>query len=248
MQSKPLIIALDFSNASETIDFLNKFYEPLFVKIGMELFYKEGKLIIDRLKKEGHHIFLDLKLHDIPNTIKSAMRQLAALGVDLINVHAAGGRCMMEAALEGLSSGTPPGQRRPVCIAVTQLTSTSQHMMTNELLIDRPLDEVVLSYAQLAAHSGMDGVVCSVHEVTSIHTRLGKHFFTITPGIRPQEGSAHDQVRVATPELACQLQADAIVVGRAITRASDPYKMYKQLLQAWRGNDRDGKTTCKNFT
>lgn len=235
MQNKPLIVALDFPGELETTNFLKKFDEPLYVKVGMELFYQEGTPLLEQLKDSGHHIFLDLKLHDIPNTVKGAMKRLAGFGVDMVNVQAAGGRAMMEAALEGLEAGTPAGMERPKCIAVTQLTSTSQKIMVDEILIDKPLDKVVLSYAELASFSGLDGVVCSVHEVESIHRLLGNQFLTVTPGIRPTDILVNDQVRVATPKVAHQLGADAIVVGRAITTANDPLQMYRKINEEWKG-------------
>jgi orotidine-5'-phosphate decarboxylase len=231
-----LIIALDFPGEEETKAFLEQFRgEPLFVKVGMELFYQNGPRIIDFIKSYGHHIFLDLKLHDIPNTVKQAMKGLAGMNLDLVNVHAAGGRNMMEAALEGLEAGTPAGQRRPACIAVTQLTSTTTAQMNKEQHILGSLEESVLDYAKLAKQSGLDGVVCSTHEVRRIHEKTGKRFLTVTPGIRMAGGEQHDQKRVATPEQARLLGADAIVVGRSITGAKDPLKAFKKILDAWEG-------------
>lgn len=235
MQERPLIVALDFPGGVEANRFLKGFYEPLYVKVGMELFYQEGVPFLMQLKESGHFIFLDLKLHDIPNTVQSAMKRIAGFGVDLVNVHASGGRNMMEMAIEGLEAGTPAGQRRPTCIAVTQLTSTSQEIMTNEILIDRPLDQVVSSYAELTAKSGLDGIVCSVHEVKAIHDLLGNQFLTVTPGIRPGNTSVNDQVRVATPEVARQLGTNAIVVGRAITGAENPVEAYQRINAEWKG-------------
>jgi len=183
--NKSLIIALDFPNAEQTLSFLEGFGdEKLFVKVGMELFYQEGPSIIRKIKSLGHCIFLDLKLHDIPNTVKQAMKGLAALEIDLINVHAAGGKEMMMLAMEGLTEGTPFGKKRPQLIAVTQLTSTSEQQMQTEQLIESTLDESVLHYATLAKEAGLDGVVCSTHEVQSIHELLGNDFITVTPGIR----------------------------------------------------------------
>ncbi|WP_044893827.1 orotidine-5'-phosphate decarboxylase [Bacillus alveayuensis] len=236
--NNPLIVALDFSSIEEVKRFLQPFQgEPLFVKVGMELYYQEGPAIISYLKEQGQQIFLDLKLHDIPNTVKQAMKGIARLGVDLINVHAAGGMKMMEAALEGLEVGTETGKRRPYCIAVTQLTSTSEQMLHDELLIERSLEETVLHYASLAQKSGLDGVVCSAKEVPLIRERLGAAFLTVTPGIRFSADEKNDQVRVVTPYEAKLLGASAIVVGRSITMAANPYEAYKQLQQEWNGGE-----------
>jgi orotidine-5'-phosphate decarboxylase len=236
--NNPLIVALDFSSIEEVKRFLQPFQgEPLFVKVGMELYYQEGPAIISYLKEQGQQIFLDLKLHDIPNTVKQAMKGIARLGVDLINVHAAGGMKMMEAALEGLEVGTETGKRRPYCIAVTQLTSTSEQMLHDELLIERSLEETVLHYASLAQKSGLDGVVCSAKEVPLIRERLGAAFLTVTPGIRFSADEKNDQVRVVTPYEAKLLGASAIVVGRSITKAANPYEAYKQLQQEWNGGE-----------
>lgn len=233
---RPLIIALDFPGLSETKQFLVKMEdEKLFVKVGMELFYQEGPEIISYLKEEGHSIFLDLKLHDIPNTVKSAMRGLAKLGVDIVNVHAAGGTVMMEAALEGLDQGTGVGQVRPRCIAVTQLTSTTEVLMKKQLLIDQPLNDVVLHYASLAKTSGLDGVVCSSLEVPFIREAFGSGFMTVTPGIRLLTDQKGDQHRVVTPEDARKLGSTAIVVGRSITTSTNPRKTYETIKQAWEG-------------
>ncbi|RFU63341.1 orotidine-5'-phosphate decarboxylase [Peribacillus glennii] len=233
---KPLIIALDFPNMEKTKHFLDLFGgEQLVVKVGMELYYQYGPGIIDYIKEQGHGVFLDLKLHDIPNTVKQAMRGLAGLNVDLVNVHAAGGANMMEAALEGLVAGTPAGQERPRCIAVTQLTSTTKEQMNEEQRIIGSIEESVLHYARLTECAGLDGVVCSTHEVSRIHERIGKGFLTVTPGIRMAEGETHDQKRVATPEQARRLGTDAIVVGRSITAAENPYQSYKKVLEAWEG-------------
>ncbi len=235
MKNKPLMIALDFSNMEQVKNFLKPFHEPLFVKVGMELFYQTGATLLYTLKEQGHHIFLDLKIHDIPNTVKGAMKGLATFGVDIVNVHAAGGQRMMEASLEGLDLGTNAGEKRARCIAVTQLTSTSEQMIQEELLLRGSLDEVVLSYASLAKKSGLDGVVCSVHEVQAIHSQVDEKFLTVTPGIRVANVAVHDQIRVATPELAREFGADAIVVGRAITQSENPVEMYGQLVKKWRG-------------
>lgn len=234
MIQRPLIIALDFKDRTEVDEFLNHFHdEKLFVKVGMELFYQEGPTIISHIKQRGHDIFLDLKLHDIPNTVKQAMRGLARLDVDLVNVHAAGGKKMMEAAIEGLESGTPEGKQRPACIAVTQLTSTSQTMVQEELLINENIDNVVLHYAKLAKESGLDGVVCSTHEVEVLNDKLGSSFMTVTPGIRMKEDSADDQTRIATPDQARRLGSTAIVVGRSITKQPNPYEAYINVKKAW---------------
>ncbi|MBM7603394.1 orotidine-5'-phosphate decarboxylase [Metabacillus crassostreae] len=233
---RPLIIALDFQDRLEVDEFLRHFQEEkLFVKVGMELFYQEGPSIISHIKQLGHDIFLDLKLHDIPNTVKQAMRGLAKLEVDLVNVHAAGGKKMMTAAIEGLNEGTPTGKKRPTCIAVTQLTSTSQGMVQDELLINRNLDDVVLHYAKLAKESGLDGVVCSTHEVEVINEEIGDSFITVTPGIRMKEDSADDQTRIATPDQARLLGSTAIVVGRSITKQQNPYEAYLHVKKSWEG-------------
>lgn len=233
---RELIIALDFANGQEVAGFLKPFEgQQLFLKVGMELFYQEGPAIVQLLKEAGHRIFLDLKLHDIPNTVKSAMRGLARLECDLVNVHAAGGTEMMEAAIEGLEAGTAAGRNRPACIAVTQLTSTSEEQMNKEQLIPVALKESVLHYASLAMGAGLDGVVCSALEAVSIRKRLGNSFYTVTPGIRMKTDQVQDQKRVATPEFARDAGVTAIVVGRSITRANDPIASYHQWLQAWKG-------------
>jgi len=233
---RPLIIALDFKDRSEVDAFLNHFQEEkLFVKVGMELFYQEGPSIISHIKQLGHDIFLDLKLHDIPNTVKQAMRGLAKLDVDLVNVHAAGGKKMMTAAIEGLTEGTPAGKKRPTCIAVTQLTSTSEDMVQDELLIKKNLKETVLHYATMAKESGLDGVVCSTHEVVALNEALGNSFITVTPGIRMIEDSADDQTRIATPEQARELGSTMIVVGRSITKQQNPYEAYLLVKKSWEG-------------
>ncbi|MBB5323747.1 orotidine-5'-phosphate decarboxylase [Anoxybacillus tepidamans] len=235
---QPFIVALDFSLKREVNEFLRPFSRtPLFVKVGMELYYQEGPAIIAELKEQGHRIFLDLKLHDIPNTVKQAMKGLARLGVDLVNVHAAGGTNMMQAALEGLELGTPSGARRPHCIAVTQLTSTSEQMLRDELWIARPMEETVLHYAELAKESGLDGVVCSAKEVPLIREHFGETFVTVTPGIRFADEAKGDQVRVVTPAEARKLGANFIVVGRSITRALDPYAAYERLQWEWNGGE-----------
>lgn len=233
---KELIVALDFQSVLDTKKFLEPFNnESIYVKVGMELYYQEGSAVITYLKEQGHSIFLDLKLHDIPNTVKSAMRRLASLGVDIVNVHAAGGTKMMESALEGLEAGTSAGKKRPICIGVTQLTSTSEEVMKNELLINQPLNDVVVHYAKLASASGLDGVVCSSLEVPFIQEACGKDFVTVTPGIRLPNDESSDQTRIVTPEKARELGSTAIVVGRSITRASEPIKVYKQIKALWEG-------------
>jgi orotidine-5'-phosphate decarboxylase len=232
----PLIIALDFAGKEEVRSFLGKFpEEKLFVKVGMELFYQEGPDMVRELKADGHGVFLDLKLHDIPNTVGSSMRRIAGLGCDLVNVHAAGGSEMMKAALEGLEEGTAAGNKRPLCIAVTQLTSTSEEQMQAEQLIPVSLNDSVIHYAGLARQSGLDGVVCSPHEAKLLNSRLGEGFLTVTPGIRLAEESAGDQKRISTPVFARQEGVSAIVVGRSITRAADPYEAYLSFKNQWEG-------------
>jgi orotidine-5'-phosphate decarboxylase len=230
-----LIIALDFSSELEVRNFLKAFKnEPLFVKIGMELYYQVGPQIVSILKEQGHQVFLDLKLHDIPNTVYRAMKGIASLGCDLVNVHAAGGVDMMAAAKEGLEAGSHAGLR-PFCIAVTQLTSTTEEQMKREQLIHTTLEESVLHYAQLAKEARLDGVVCSVNESKNIHSRLGEEFLTVCPGIRPVNTNTQDQRRVATPDYARTLGVSAIVVGRPITQSNDPLCSYQQILKEWRG-------------
>ena len=230
---KDVIIALDFPSKKEAFEFLDKFSKPVYVKVGMELFYKEGPAIINEIKKRGHKIFLDLKLHDIPNTVKSAMRNLASLDVDMVNVHAAGGKKMMSAAIEGLEEGC--SGKRPLCIAVTQLTSTGPEMLRDELLIETELAETAAHYAKMAAEAGLDGVVCSVHEAKKIHEACGEDFCTVTPGIRPAGTSVDDQVRIATPAYAGEQGSNFIVVGRPITKAEDSVKAYDEILKDLNG-------------
>ncbi|MBP5400768.1 MAG: orotidine-5'-phosphate decarboxylase [Bacteroidales bacterium] len=227
---KDVIIALDFSTANETLAFLNSFsdFHP-FVKVGMEIFYAEGPAIVKELKDRGHKVFLDLKLHDIPNTVRKAMRVLAGLGVDITNVHAAGTVQMMRAALEGLTEGSTNGQR-PQLIAVTQLTSTSEETLHNELLIPQPMEQVVAQYAKNAAAAGIDGVVCSPLEVPDVKKACGNGFITVTPGVRFADSSTDDQSRIATPVRARELGSDYIVVGRPITQAANPLEAYKRCL------------------
>lgn len=225
---KDVIIALDFPSAEETYRFLDRFTgRKPFVKIGMELFYAEGPQIVREIKKRGHKVFLDLKLHDIPNTVKGGMQSLRDLGVDMTNVHAAGGIRMMKAAVEGL---TREDGTRPILIAVTQLTSTSQETMTSELLIDRPIADVVVQYAKNAQTAGLEGVVCSPLEAGRIHEELGTDFMTVTPGIRFAGDAVGDQARVTTPEKARQIGSDYIVVGRSITAAADPVAAYERAM------------------
>ncbi len=226
---KDVIIACDFSGRREALSFLEQFRdEKPFVKIGMELFYAEGPEIVRQIKARGHRIFLDLKLHDIPNTVKKAMGVLSGLDVDLCNLHAAGARAMMEGALEGL---TRPDGTRPLLIAVTQLTSTGPEVLRDELWIDRPLEETVLHYARNARQAGLDGVVCSPLEAEGVHRTCGAGFLTVTPGIRFADGEKGDQVRVTTPEKAKALGSDYIVVGRPITAAADPVAAYRRCVR-----------------
>ena len=226
---KDVIVACDFSGAKQTLEFLNLFEgrRKPFVKIGMELFYAEGPSIVREIKARGHKIFLDLKLHDIPNTVKKAMAVLSGLDVDLCNVHAAGTREMMTAALEGL---TRPDGTRPLLIAVTQLTSTDQEALERDLLIKAPIDEVVLHYAETAREAGLDGVVCSPLEAEKVHAHCGAAFMTVTPGVRFADGDKGDQKRVMTPAQAKKAGSDYIVVGRPITAASDPVSAYERCL------------------
>lgn len=226
---KDVIIACDFASEKETIDFLDNFHdEKPYVKIGMELFYSVGPEIVREIKDRGHKIFLDLKLHDIPNTVKKAMRALSSLNVDMVNLHAAGTAAMMTAALEGL---TREDGTRPLLIAVTQLTSTSEERMRDELLISKPIDEVVIHYAKNAEIAGLDGVVCSPLEAKKVHSACGNSFLTVTPGIRFPEGDAGDQVRITTPQKAKEIGSDYIVVGRPITAASDPVSAYRRCVK-----------------
>lgn len=225
---KDVIIACDFASADETLKFLDQFEKKPFVKIGMELFYAEGPSIVKKLKDRGHKVFLDLKLHDIPNTVKKSMKVLGAYGVDIINVHAAGTVSMMQAAKEGLMEGAKSLGSEPLLIAVTQLTSTDEETMKKDLLIEKPLDEVVSHYAKNAASAGLDGVVCSAHEAAKIHELCGKDFATITPGIRLSGDAVGDQKRVMTPAMAKEVGSDYIVVGRSITAAENPVAAYEQ--------------------
>ena len=226
---RDVIIACDFSSAEETFKFLDKFEgKKPFVKIGMELYYAEGPAIVREIKARGHKIFLDLKLHDIPNTVKKAMSVLSRLDVDMTNLHAAGTVAMMEAALEGL---TRPDGTRPLLIAVTQLTSTSEERMKSDLLINEPLDKVVMHYASCAKSAGLDGIVCSPLEAGKVHDTCGKDFVTVTPGVRFADGDVGDQVRVMTPAEAKRIGSDYIVVGRPITAAADPVAAYERCIR-----------------
>ena len=232
---KDVIVACDFSSAEAVFDFLDKFRDEArkpFVKIGMELYYAEGPEIVREIKRRGHKIFLDLKLHDIPNTVKKAMAVLSRLDVDITNLHAGGTRRMMQAALEGL---TREDGTRPLLIAVTQLTSTDQEAMESDLLIREPIDKVVMHYAKCAEESGLDGVVCSPLEAGKVHDTCGKDFLTITPGVRFADGDIGDQKRVMTPAAAKEIGSDYIVVGRPITQADDPVAAYRRCVEEFVG-------------
>ena len=230
---KDVIIACDFASAEETFRFLDKFGELRpYVKIGMELYYAEGPQIVRELKRRGHKIFLDLKLHDIPNTVKKAMSVLSRLDVDMCNLHEAGTIAMMEAAREGL---TRADGSRPILLAVTQLTSTSEERMHEDLLIEGKIGDVVVHYAQNARKAGLDGVVCSPLEAGMVKAACGKDFLTVTPGIRFADGAVGDQVRVTTPAQAREIGTDFIVVGRPITAAEDPVAAYKRCLAEFVG-------------
>ena len=235
--SKDVIIACDFNSKADLMTFLDKFENEdrkPFLKVGMELFYAEGPAIVKEIKARGHKIFLDLKLHDIPNTVKKAMAVLSALDVDICNLHAAGTAAMMEAALEGL---TRADGTHPLLIAVTQLTSTSEERMQKDLLIDRPLDEVVMHYAKNAKDAGLDGVVCSPLEAGKVKAVCGDAFLTVTPGVRFADGEIGDQVRVTTPAKARELGSDYIVVGRPITQAADPVQAYHRCIREFLGGE-----------
>ena len=235
--SKDVISACDFNSKADLMTFLDKFENEdrkPFLKVGMELFYAEGPAIVKEIKARGHKIFLDLKLHDIPNTVKKAMAVLSALDVDICNLHAAGTAAMMEAALEGL---TRADGTRPLLIAVTQLTSTSEERMQKDLLIDRPLDEVVMHYAKNAKDAGLDGVVCSPLEAGKVKAVCGDAFLTVTPGVRFADGEVGDQVRVTTPAKARELGSDYIVVGRPITQAADPVQAYHRCIREFLGGE-----------
>ena len=230
---KDVIIACDFAGAQQTFDFLDRFTDKKpFVKIGMELFYAEGPQIVREIKRRGHKIFLDLKLHDIPNTVEKAMRVLSGLDVDICNLHAGGTIRMMQAALRGL---TREDGTRPLLIAVTQLTSTDQESMAQDLLIEKPLDEVVMHYAENAKKAGLDGVVCSPLEAGKVHARCGGNFLTVTPGIRFADSEAGDQKRITTPAQARTNGSDYIVVGRPVTAAADPVAAYQRCVEEFIG-------------
>lgn len=230
---KDVIIACDFASAKDTFDFLDKFEgQKPFVKIGMELYYAEGPSIVKEIKKRGHKIFLDLKLHDIPNTVKKAMAVLSRLDVDMTNLHAGGTIPMMQAAIEGL---TRPDGTRPILIGVTQLTSTDEETMKRDLLIDAPIGEVVMHYAKNAKAAGLDGVVCSPLEAEKVHTSCGKDFVTVTPGVRFADGDKGDQKRVMTPAEAKKIGSDYIVVGRPITAAENPVEAYERCVREFVG-------------
>lgn len=226
---KDVIVACDFASKKQVMEFLDLFKERKpFVKIGMELFYSEGPEIVREIKKRGHKIFLDLKLHDIPNTVKKSMAVLSGLDVDMTNLHASGTIAMMQGALEGL---TRPDGTRPLLIAVTQLTSTGEDRMKEELLIEKPIDEVVMHYAENAKKAGLDGVVCSPLEAGKVHNLCGNDFITVTPGVRFADGDIGDQVRVMTPAQAKEIGSDYIVVGRPITAAQDPVAAYERCIK-----------------
>jgi orotidine-5'-phosphate decarboxylase len=230
---KGVIVACDFASKEDVFAFLDKFEEEKpFVKIGMELYYAEGPEIVREIKRRGHKIFLDLKLHDIPNTVKKSMKVLSTLGVDITNLHAAGTTRMMEAALEGL---TRPDGTRPLLIAVTQLTSTDQESLEQDLWIEKPMEQVVMHYASNAAKAGLDGVVCSPLEAQAVHNTCGEKFLTITPGVRFADGDIGDQKRVMTPAQAKEIGSDYIVVGRPITAAPDPVAAYKRCVAEFVG-------------
>ena len=234
---KDVIIACDFASKAAVMEFLDKFVDVKpYVKIGMELYYAEGPAIVKEIKERGHKIFLDLKLHDIPNTVKKSMSVLANLGVDMTNLHASGTIPMMEAALEGLTEGAAAaGRETPLLIAVTQLTSTSEEVMKRDLLIDHPIDEVVLHYAKNAKAAGLAGIVCSPLEAGKVHDACGKDFCTVTPGVRFAGGDVGDQKRVMTPEEANRIGSDYIVMGRPITAADDPVAAYKRAVAEFVG-------------
>jgi orotidine-5'-phosphate decarboxylase len=235
--AKDVIIALDFNTAEETLKFLEGFKDlHPYVKIGMELYYAEGPAMVRELKRRGYHVFLDLKLHDIPNTVRKSMKVLAGMGVDICNLHAAGTTAMMRAALEGLTEGSNGGQR-PLLIAVTQLTSTSEEVMRKELLIDHPIGETVQHYAMNAREAGLDGVVCSPLEAGIVKEACGSHFLTMTPGVRFADSAADDQSRVTTPARARELGSDYIVVGRPITQAPDPVSAYLRCKKEFLGTE-----------
>lgn len=233
INAKAVIVALDFPNAETAIQFTRKFETPIYVKIGMELFYASGPSIVETIKKQGHKIFLDLKFHDIPNTVAGATRSCLELGADMMNLHAGGGSKMMKASAEEIEKFA--SKEKPLLIAVTQLTSTSSEMLKEELLIETPMEDTVLAYARNAKQSGLSGVVCSALEVRRIKDSLGEDFITVTPGIRPLDGEVGDQARVVTPQMAREIGSDYIVVGRPITKAEDPVAAYHKISQEFLG-------------
>ncbi|MFD2925457.1 orotidine-5'-phosphate decarboxylase [Halobacillus naozhouensis] len=239
---QPLYLALDLQDRSQALDFLEQHQlQDIPVKVGMELFYREGPGLIEELAKQGHPIFLDLKLHDIPTTVKRAMSNLAKLDVDVVNVHAQGGKHMIEAAREGLEQSSRG--KRPLLLAVTQLTSTDETMLHNELLVKEKMTDVVAHYAELAHQSGADGVVCSVHEVETIKQTCGNSFLTLTPGIRRSTGVLHDQKRAATPVEAGEIGSDSIVVGRSITQANNPLAAYQTIKEEFENGRQATRST-----
>jgi len=233
INAKDVIVALDFPSAQQALAFTEKFDQPIFVKIGMELFYAAGPSIVETIKQQGHKVFLDLKFHDIPNTVAGATKSCLNLGADIMNLHAGGGSKMMQAAAEAVKADS--AANKPLLIAVTQLTSTSADMLREELLITAKMEDTVLAYAQNAKNSGLDGVVCSALEVRRIKDSLGKDFITVTPGIRPADAETGDQARVVTPQMARELGSDYIVVGRPITKADDPVAAYRQIKKDFLG-------------
>lgn len=233
INAKDVIVALDFPGARQALEFTAMFDQPIFVKIGMELFYAAGPAIVEEIKRQGHKIFLDLKFHDIPNTVAGATRSCLNLGVDIMNLHAGGGSQMMRAAAEAVEEYS--AANRPLLIAVTQLTSTDADMLRRELLISAGMEETVLAYARNAKNSGLTGVVCSALEVRPIKDSLGEDFITVTPGIRPADAAAGDQARVVTPQMARKIGSDYIVVGRPITKAADPVAAYRQIKKDFLG-------------
>ena len=233
INAKDVIVALDFPSAQQALAFTEKFDQPIFVKIGMELFYATGPSIVETIKQQGHKVFLDLKFHDIPNTVAGATKSCLNLGADIMNLHAGGGSKMMQAAAEAVKADS--AANKPLLIAVTQLTSTSADMLREELLITAKMEDTVLAYAQNAKNSGLDGVVCSALEVRRIKDSLGEDFITVTPGIRPADAEVGDQARVVTPQMARELGSDYIVVGRPITKADDPVAAYRQIKKDFLG-------------
>ncbi len=234
VDSVPVIVALDFPTEQEAWNFLEDFQDQsIYLKVGMELYYSAGPEFIRQLKRKGYSVFLDLKLHDIPNTVKSASRVVTKLGVDMFNIHVAGGKAMMSAAVQGMEGGLHSGQQRPLLIGVTHLTSTSESTLQHEIGINLPIEEAVIRYALLAKESGLDGVVCSPHEVPMIKEACGSLFITVTPGIRPIGVDKGDQERVTTPAQARELNTDYIVVGRAITKSEKPKEAYDNIVKAF---------------